>query len=138
MSETPDEQVDPVEQSASEATESSRIRGRFAPGHSGNPTGQKRGYASKVRKALQKILDEPEPDQEKRTKLDTFWRAIYAKSIKGDMAAARLIAERILPASFEADVNMAGMAAEGVLDVIGCIGEDYVRDGRLPDSTESD
>lgn len=138
MSETPaTNNADPAQQGApgESAPDVRDTKGRFAPGQSGNPSGQKRGYASRARKALQAILEEPATDKDSRTKLDIFWRAVYARAVtKGDMAAARLIAERILPASFEADVSMAGMTADGVLDVIGCMGEDYVRDGRLPAS----
>lgn len=133
MSETLDDENGLVEQAAIGGVVRGE-RGRYAPGHSGNPTGQKRGFASRARKALQKILDEPATaDKDGPTKMDEFWRTVYTQSVKkGDMVAARLIAERILPAAFEADISMSGMGAGEVVDIIGCLGEDYARDGRLP------
>jgi hypothetical protein len=81
---------------------------------------------------LQTILDEPATPTEQRTKLEILLRALYAKAVKGDMVAARLILERVLPATFEADISAVGMQADQVLDVIACLGEDYVQNGRLP------
>lgn len=111
-------------------------KGHFLPGVSGNPTGSKAGYATKVRRQLQAILEEQTTDTETRSKLDILLRSVYAKAVKGDMVAAKLILDRIFPATLQADVNVSGMSAGRVLDVFDRMANHFVSMGELPDIVE--
>jgi hypothetical protein len=87
-----------------------------------------------VRAELQALLDEPSTDAEdKRTKLRQFLDVMFERATKGDMAAAKLIMDRILPATLKADIQVSGMSSAQAIDVFTVMASDYANQGRLPD-----
>lgn len=64
---------------------------QFRPGVSGNPGGRPRGRS--LVNILREIGAEEDPDT-RQTRLEQLGRALYAKAINGDVAAAQFIAER--------------------------------------------
>lgn len=132
MSETVEGPDRPDEQDAAREIVQRSPNGHYMPGQSGNPTGQKNGYASKVRRELQSILDEKATEKETRTKLNILLRSVFARAVNGDMMAARIILDRVLPVTVQADVSMSGMAPTQVLGVFEVMAAEYARDGRLP------
>ncbi len=108
--------------------------GRLLPGSRLNPEGARISHAAVVRAELHALLDEPSTDAKgKRTKLRQFLDVMFERATKGDMAAAKLIMDRILPATLKADINVSGMSSVQALDVFTVMASDYANQGRLPD-----
>lgn len=113
--------------------------GRILPGSQLNPAGARKSYAAQVRVRLNGILDAVDTDDEdKRERLDVLLLSVYARAVKGDMAAAKLILDRVYPATLQIDANVTGMTSTRTLDVFDCMAADYVKAGRLPDLTDRD
>jgi hypothetical protein len=86
-----------------------------------------------VSKEWRALMDEPISETEKRTKLRILMEATFAKAVKGDVQAMKLIWDRVWPTTLQIDANITGMSAGRVLDVIGVMADEYVASGRLPD-----
>jgi hypothetical protein len=63
-------------------------RGRFQPGQSGNPSGRRQGSRNKATIALEKLMEGG---------AEAIVQAVVEAAVKGDMAAARLVLDRIVP-----------------------------------------
>lgn len=85
--------------------------GQLLPGAVINPEGGRRGYAAQVRAELQEIMEHPIEGTEKATRLSEFLLKLYDRAMKGDMTAAKLILDRILPATIQADIRVDGLTA---------------------------
>jgi len=109
------------------------------PGEVLNPGGRKPGYVARVRARLHEMLDEVDAadgDDAKAAKvkrLDALLLTVYERAVAGDMVAAKLILDRVLPVSIHADVNVSGMQSSAVLEVFQVLAADYVSQGRMPE-----
>ena len=70
---------------------------KFKPGQSGNPAGKKPGTRHKVSLLAEKLMSD---DVEKVTK------SVIDAAVAGDMAACRLILDRIVPARKDATISI--------------------------------
>ena len=108
--------------------------GQFAPGVSGNPGGRPSSVAKLLFERAVKILESKGEDGIQES--ERLLRALVDRGCRGDTAAAKLILDRLWPATTFVDANIAGMTAEHARSVFDVLAEDYVRDGRLPDLTD--
>jgi hypothetical protein len=67
---------------------SAQRRGRFQPGQSGNPSGRRQGSRNKATIALEKLME---------GEAEAIVQAVVDAAAKGDMAAARLVLDRVVP-----------------------------------------
>ena len=72
--------------------------GRFQPGQSGNPAGKPKGARHKATLAAQELLD---------GEVEIITRKVIELAKDGDMAAIRLVLERILPPRKDAAISFA-------------------------------
>lgn len=68
---------------------------RFKPGQSGNPAGKPKGAVNKLTILRNKILQRSETLV--LNDMEDILKAVIAQAKKGDMTAARLILDRVLP-----------------------------------------
>lgn len=107
-------------------------RGLILPGSNLNPEGGRRGYAAQVRARLHTMLEDPDTDDDdKRTRLSVLLLSVYDRAVKGDMQAAKLILDRVMPATSHHIVEDIGMTPAGVGGVIAILRADLVKAGRL-------
>lgn len=110
--------------------------GRIRPGHTLNREGGRRTHLVICRETLQQIIDAPVSEADKRSRLEAFWLNLFERSMKGDGVCSKILADRLLPATIKADLNVVGgMPAVQVVDIFALIGEDYVKAGRLQELT---
>jgi hypothetical protein len=74
--------------SPSPANTAPQQRGRFRPGQSGNPSGRRQGSRNKATIALETLMEGG---------AEAIVQAIVDAAAKGDMTAARLVLDRIVP-----------------------------------------
>jgi hypothetical protein len=67
---------------------SAQHRGRFQPGQSGNPSGRRQGSRNKATIALEKLMEGG---------AEAIVQAVIHAAAKGDMTAARLVLDRVVP-----------------------------------------
>lgn len=85
---------------------------KFQPGQSGNPGGRPKGSRNKVTAALDAIGDEA---------AESVIQAIVDKAKEGDMAAARIIADRVWPARKGSRIEFKLPAMDKAEDLPGAI-----------------
>jgi hypothetical protein len=78
----------PVMSSPSPANTAPQQRGRFQPGQSGNPSGRRQGSRNKATIALEKLMEGG---------AEAIVQAVVDAAAKGDMTAARLVLDRVVP-----------------------------------------
>ena len=109
--------------------------GRFPKGVSGNPRGVPPGprYSTFVRDRLRALLAEHADtgDEKPLSKLDALLERVILEVISGNMHAAKLVLERILPAGVVADINVSGPTGSRVLEVFQAINVEMIEKGRL-------
>ncbi len=100
--------------------------GRWKPGQSGNPTGRKVGQRHRSTVMLEKLL----ADDAK-----AIVKAVLVAAAGGDMAAARMVIERVLPAQRDRHVSLdlpdTG-TAQGIEQAQGAIVKAVARGDMLP------
>lgn len=107
--------------------------GTFQKGFSGNAGGKPRA-ATRMRDMVLRLLEEE--DEHGVTAAENMMRAIIERATKDDDHAAKLVLDRVWPATLLADVNVTGMVAPQTLAIFDCLAADYVKAGRLPDLTD--
>ncbi len=81
---------------------------QFQPGQSGNPAGKPRGARHKTTLAVQALLD---------GEAETITRKVIEAAKSGDMAAIRLVLERILPARKDAPISLSLPQVNSIEDI---------------------
>lgn len=78
--------------------QAARVRGQFAPGHSGNPKGKPKGARHKATRAVEALLE---------GEADALTRKAVELALGGDTTALRLCLERIAPPRKDSPVRFA-------------------------------
>ncbi len=105
--------------------------GRIRKGHTLNREGGRRTHLVLCRETLQAIMDAPVSDADKRPRIEAFWLNLFERSMEGDGTCSKILADRLLPATIKADVNVTGMTPGGVGGVISIMRAEYVKRGNL-------
>lgn len=106
--------------------------GKFLPGISGNPGGRPKVARAMLELAIRLLQEQGENNMDQA---EVLVRAILQRAIEGDDVAAKLILDRVWPATIQADISVTGMAAEHTLGIFDRLSEDYAAAGRLPELT---
>lgn len=95
---------------AANAARKQRERGKpFAKGVSGNPTGKLRGTKNRATRVLEALLE---------GEAETVTRAVIEKAKCGDLAAAKIVLDRILPPRRDRQVTFALPKIEKAVDAL--------------------
>jgi hypothetical protein len=78
----------PIMPDPSPVSTGSQQGGRFQPGQSGNPSGRRQGSRKKATLALEKLMEGG---------AEAIVQAVIDAAAKGDMTAARLVLDRVMP-----------------------------------------
>jgi len=83
--------------------------GRFQPGQSGNPKGKPKGLRSRITQLAEKLMEDD---------AEAVVKAVVSAAKGGDMAAARIILDRICPARKSRSVEIDLPPIGGLDDVL--------------------
>lgn len=120
---------------ASAGTPERLPNGQFPPGVSGNPRGVQAQFAAQFRKQLHEFAAQPISEEDTRSHCAALIEATFERALKGDMHAAKVLFDRLIPATLQAELSVQGLGSEAVVDVFGCMMQDYAAAGRLPELT---
>jgi hypothetical protein len=87
----------------------------------------------KFRQQLYEFAAAAMSPEEERSRIEILLRAVYERAIEGDMQAAKVLLDRLIPATLQADINVSGMTAVQALGVFEIMAEEYSKAGRLPE-----
>ncbi|PPD25004.1 MAG: hypothetical protein CTY30_00865 [Methylocystis sp.] len=90
-----------------EKTAPKQVKGRFKPGQSGNPSGRPRGARHRTTLICEKLM---------RDDAKNIVDAVLAAARNGDMSAARIVLDRIVPARRDPTVFFELPKIEGAAD----------------------
>lgn len=107
--------------------------GTFLKGFTANPGGKPRA-ATQMRDMVLRLLEEQGEDGIPQA--EKLMRAVIQRAIEGDDHAAKLILDRVWPATLQVDANVTGMASTQALAVFDLMAADYAKAGRLPELTD--
>lgn len=119
-----------------EAGRSERLpNGQFPPGVSGNPRGLQAQFSARFRRQLHEFAAEPVSKEDVRSRCAALIEATFEQAMAGDMQATKVLFDRLIPATLQAELSIQGVGAEAAVDVFGCMMQDYATAGRLPELT---
>jgi uncharacterized protein DUF5681 len=87
--------------------------GRFQKGQSGNPAGKPKGARHRLTRIAERLMEDDAAE---------VVQEVIAKAKGGDMTAARLVLDRILPAQRSRTVQFKLPALANAADLVGAIG----------------
>ena len=86
--------------------------GRWQPGHSGNPAGKPRGSRHRATQAALELLE---------AETEAITRVAIENALSGDMAAVKLIFERLIPVAKDTPVQFEAPKLESAGDLPGAV-----------------
>ncbi len=101
---------DATNSAIAEKSQTKRVNGKFAPGHSGNPAGRLPGTRAKATMAALNILE---------GEVEQLSRKAVELALGGDVTALRLCLERICSPARDRPVSLAMPKIERAADLIG-------------------
>ncbi len=110
-------------------------KGQFPAGVSGNPRGMQTKFATRFRQQLHEFAEANMAEDDERSRVSVLLQTTFDKALAGDMYAMKLLWDRLMPATLQAELNVQGLGSEVVVDVFGCMMQDYAAAGRLPELT---
>ena len=107
--------------------------GRVKPGQVLNPHGGRNRFAVQVMAGIRSLLEETTgKGDDDRTKLRALVESLYDRAIEGDNYAAKLILERVCPATIQAEIDVTGIGSDRAGIVFDQLGRFFTDRGELP------